>query len=254
MATVTNRGWTDTNRNYVVDCDLLNPARNGECAAAIGNSANFGQVGAATIVDPDVLSGWGKRTHDYQTEVTVQQELLPRVSAEVSYIHRTFHGFFVTNDQNVDPVGDWVPYTIDAPRDPRLPDGGGYPMLVYARRATRPARGAHLLLGGPLRPVLRGEEDAAVAADDLVLGEAEDALGPRIPARPPLRQHHRREHAERHPRVGGGEVGHVRERLRAVAEVRGDPGLHRVDSDCRPTTRQRSEMHKIEPRAVIEPA
>ena len=32
------------------------------------------------------------RTHDFQTEVTLQQEVLPRVSAEVSYIHRTFHG------------------------------------------------------------------------------------------------------------------------------------------------------------------
>jgi hypothetical protein len=140
VATVTNRGWTDSNRNYVVDCNLLNASANGECAAATGNNANFGQIGAATIVDPDVLSGWGKRTHDYQTEVTLQQELLPRVSAEVSYIHRTFHGFFVTNDRNADPVGDWVPYTIDAPRDSRLPDGGGYPMLVYARRATRPAQ------------------------------------------------------------------------------------------------------------------
>jgi hypothetical protein len=137
---VVNRGWTDTDGDYVVDCDLLNTDLNGECAALTGNDANFGRVGAATIVDPDVLSGWGKRTHDYQTEVTLQQELLPRVSAEVSYIHRTFHGFFVTNDINADPEGDWVPYTIDAPLDPRLPDGGGYPMLVYGRRASRPAQ------------------------------------------------------------------------------------------------------------------
>ena len=65
------------------------------CAAATGNNANFGKIGAATIVDPDLLKGWGVRTHDYQTEVTLQQEVLPRVSAEVSYIHRTFHGFMV---------------------------------------------------------------------------------------------------------------------------------------------------------------
>jgi len=140
VATVTNRGWTDSNRNYVVDCDLTNPAANGECALLTGNAANFGRVGAATIVDPDVLSGWGKRTHDYQTEIAVQQELLPRVSAEVSYIHRTFHGFFVTNDMNARPDTDWVPYTIDAPVDPRLPGGGGYPMLVYARVANRSAQ------------------------------------------------------------------------------------------------------------------
>ena len=70
------------------------------CAAVTGNDANFGKIGAATIVDPELLKGWGVRTHDYQTEVTLQQEVMPRVSAEVSYIHRTFHGFFVTNDLN----------------------------------------------------------------------------------------------------------------------------------------------------------
>ena len=80
----------------------------------IGNDANFGQAGAATIVDPELLSGWGVRTHDYQTEVTLQQEVLPRVSAEVSYIHRTFHGFFVTDDLDRNSPTDWVNYTINA--------------------------------------------------------------------------------------------------------------------------------------------
>src|SRR5207247_6551696 len=62
-----------------------------------GNDANFGKAGAATIVDPALLKGWGVRTYDYQTEVSLQQEVVPRVSAEVSYIHRTFHGFMVTD-------------------------------------------------------------------------------------------------------------------------------------------------------------
>src|SRR5262249_82723 len=30
VRSVTNRGWTDMNNNKVVDCDLLNPAANGE--------------------------------------------------------------------------------------------------------------------------------------------------------------------------------------------------------------------------------
>src|SRR5687767_3937142 len=97
VATVTNRGWTDSNSNRIVDCDLLNmssqnlTASGGDvCAAVTGNPANFGKVGAATIVDPEILKGWNVRPHDYQTEVTVQHEVLPRVSAEASYIHRTF--------------------------------------------------------------------------------------------------------------------------------------------------------------------
>ena len=47
-----------------------------------------------------MLSGWGVRPGDYQYTVTLQQELMPRVSADVSYTHRSFHGFFVTDDLN----------------------------------------------------------------------------------------------------------------------------------------------------------
>ena len=47
-----NRGWTDSDNDKVVDCDLLNPALNGECAAATGTAPNFGKLGAAT---PSIL-------------------------------------------------------------------------------------------------------------------------------------------------------------------------------------------------------
>jgi hypothetical protein len=110
------------------------------CPAQTGSGANFGRIGAATIVDPALLSGMGVRSHDYQTEITLQQEVLPRVSAEVSYIHRTFHGFRVTNDLNRDPRTDWLNYTINAPSDPRLPGGGNYPIQVYIANTTAAAR------------------------------------------------------------------------------------------------------------------
>jgi hypothetical protein len=91
-------------------------------------------------VDPDLLKGWGVRTHDYQTEVTLQQQVLPRISAELSYIHRTFHGFMVTNDLNRDPQADWVNYTVTVPTDSRLPGGGGYPVTVYVANTTTPSQ------------------------------------------------------------------------------------------------------------------
>ena len=140
-----SRAWTDNNNNKVVDCDLLNNAAQGPtaavvavdtCAAQTGAGANFGKAGAATIVDPDLLTGWGVRTHDRQTEITVQQEVLPRVSAEVSYIHRTFHGFMVTDTLGRNFKTDWVNYTILAPTDDRLPGGGGYPITVYLPNTT----------------------------------------------------------------------------------------------------------------------
>ena len=141
-----SRAWTDRDNDKVVDCDLLNNASQGptlggtanvtviavdSCALQTGTGANFGKPGAATIVDPDLLTGWGVRTHDYQTEVTLQHEILPRVSADVSYIHRSFHGFMVTDTLGRNFKTDWVNYTINAPVDDRLPGGGGYPISVY---------------------------------------------------------------------------------------------------------------------------
>ena len=90
------------NGDHVVNCDLLNPNANGECAAVTGNSRNFGTSGSATQVDPEVLSGWGVRPGDTQYDPHLQQEIVPRVSADFSYTHRSFHGFFVTDDLNRD--------------------------------------------------------------------------------------------------------------------------------------------------------
>jgi carboxypeptidase family protein len=143
VRSVTNRGWTDSNRNYSVDCDLLNPAAQDRsasggdvCAAAVGNQANFGKAGAATIVNPDVLHGWGKRPGDYQWAATLQQQIVPRITAEVSYTRRTFFGFFVTDDLNRDVNTGYETYTLTAPQDPRLPNGGGYPITIYTPTAA----------------------------------------------------------------------------------------------------------------------
>jgi hypothetical protein len=86
------------------------------------------------VVNPDVLEGWGRRPHDYQTTITLQQELFPRVSAEVSYAHRTWHSFFVTDDLTRREGGVnayYDSYTLTAPQDPRLAGGGGYPVTVF---------------------------------------------------------------------------------------------------------------------------
>jgi Carboxypeptidase regulatory-like domain len=135
---VINRGWTDTDNDKVVDCNLLNPDLNGECAAAVGNSRNFGSLNAATQVDPDVLSGWGVRPGDTQYTVTLQQELMPRLSADFGFTHRSFHGFFVTDDLtrrgNVNSY--YETYTLTAPSDPRLAGGGGYPVTVFVPTAA----------------------------------------------------------------------------------------------------------------------
>ena len=140
---VTNRGWTDSNRNLVVDCDLLNPAAQDRsaaggdvCAAAVGNQANFGKLGAATVVNPDVLHGWGKRPGDYQWAATLQQQILPRVTGEFSYTRRNFFNFTVTDDLNRSVATGYESYTLTAPQDSRLPNGGGYPITVFTPTAA----------------------------------------------------------------------------------------------------------------------
>jgi hypothetical protein len=148
VRSVINRGWTDTDNDKVVDCNLLNTALNGECAAATGTALNFGQLGAATIVDPNVLSGWGVRPGDDQFTFTVQQEVAPRMSAEFAFTHRAWHGFFVTDDLtrrgNINSY--YETYTLTAPTDSRLAGGGGYPITVFVPTAAANAVAAQRIL------------------------------------------------------------------------------------------------------------
>jgi Carboxypeptidase regulatory-like domain len=145
---VQNRQWTDLDNDKVVDCDLLNPALNNECAAATGTAPNFGRLGAATQVDPSVLSGWGVRPGDHQYTVTLQHELRPRVSADFSYTHRSFHGFFVTDDltRRGNVASFYETYTLTAPQDSRLANGGGYPVTVFVPTAAAQAVAPRLFM------------------------------------------------------------------------------------------------------------
>jgi len=150
---VTNRQWNASvaaggNGDLIVDCNLLNPATNGECAAATGTAPNFGRLGAATQVDPGVVSGWGVRPGDHQYTVTLQHELLPRVSVDGHYTHRTFHGFFVTDDLNRrgNINSYYEKYTLTAPNDPRLSNGGGYPITVFVPTAAANAVAPRLFM------------------------------------------------------------------------------------------------------------
>jgi hypothetical protein len=146
---VQNRAWTDSNRNFVVDCDILNPgaqnltATGGDiCGALTGNQLNFGRLGIpSTRVNPALLEGWGVRPYDYQWGVNLSHELMPRVSLNVGYNRRWWGSFTVTDDLAIGP-SDYERWTITAPQDSRLPGGGGYPVDVYTLTAAAAARPA----------------------------------------------------------------------------------------------------------------
>ena len=97
---------------------------------------NFGNANPnLTVVNPAILEGWGVRPADWQVGVSVQHELLPRLSIDASYNRRWFQNFFVDDNQLVSP-SDYTPWTYIAPLHPDLPDGGGYPVTTYSRLAV----------------------------------------------------------------------------------------------------------------------
>ena len=125
FVTQTNRPWTDANGNFVPDCDLLNPAGNGECGAM--SNPNFGKRIDPLTIDPETTSGWNKREYSWDLTAGVTQEVAPRVSVEVDYTRRTW-GNLKTNVNRALTPADFDTFVYNVPRDPKLPDGGGYPL------------------------------------------------------------------------------------------------------------------------------
>ena len=136
FAPSTTRTWTDNDRDFVPDCNLNNPLAQSPATGAVDNcgqitNLQFGttQLVPTTNFDPGLLSGWGVRPSDWALGVSVQQEIIPRASVEVGYYRRSFTQFFtggtVTDNLAISP-NDVASYTITAPSDSRLPNGGGY--------------------------------------------------------------------------------------------------------------------------------
>ncbi len=171
------RVWTDTNADRHVNCNLLDPNPNGECGAfSFGQNdlAHFGQnpgtVGLSTVqcgrteggINPlaqaycnqygqNVLNGWGERRGEWQTDLGVQRELLPKLTGEFLYHRRSYTNLTASDALTIgcdrfggadfatcnaalqnyqSPFYDF--FTVTAPSDPRLPGGGGYTITGLA--------------------------------------------------------------------------------------------------------------------------
>jgi hypothetical protein len=124
------RTWTDANTNFLPDCDLNNLQQQdlrgtGGDFCGIVSNVRWGQNVLTNNYDPDLLKGWGVRPSDWGFTAAVQQQVLRRLSVEVSYNRRSFRGFTV-QDNTLTTAGDYTPYSLVAPQDPRLPNGGGH--------------------------------------------------------------------------------------------------------------------------------
>ena len=107
------------------DCDLLNFAANGECAAI--SNRNFGNQVPGAIYDPDLMHGWGRRNYNWEFSTGVQHQVLSNMSVDLSYFRRWYGNFVVTDDRAI-AASDFDAFSITAPSDPLLPGGGGYPV------------------------------------------------------------------------------------------------------------------------------
>ena len=117
------RDWTDANGNYVPDCALRNPAANGECG--VFRNLNFGGSRITTRWADGLLKGFGVREGVWSASTEVQHQLTREASLVVSYFRSWSFNSIVTENLLVGP-GDYSPFFITAPVDPRLPGGGGY--------------------------------------------------------------------------------------------------------------------------------
>jgi hypothetical protein len=130
LANIVNRSWIDANGNYRPDCDLTNvllqdlrPAGGDLCGTV--SDTNFGRSTASLSYDPSVLNGWNSRPYQWEFSTSIQRELRRGVSVDFGYFRRWYGNFGVTDNLNLGP-SDYSTFSVLAPSDPRLPDGGNY--------------------------------------------------------------------------------------------------------------------------------
>ena len=182
------RTWNDTNGDRRVNCDLLNFNANGECGAPLAGQdfVRYGRdplsldaagtpIGLATTqcgrreqgipaevqaycaqYGDTLLEGSGKRRAEWQFGLGVQHEILPRVSAEVTYNRRKYTNLTVSDQLGVGcdryngaqdlqtclngvanyTSGQYDFFSVVAPANPGLPGGGGYTVRGIANQKT----------------------------------------------------------------------------------------------------------------------
>jgi hypothetical protein len=123
--TSTTRVWTDSNRDFIVNCNLSIPEKNGECAAM--NDKSLGKEVFTRTYDTSFVTGYGNRPYNWGLGLSVQQEVIPRVSVNVGYFRNWWGNWYAVDDRATVAV-DYTPFTISAPVDSRLPNNGGYPV------------------------------------------------------------------------------------------------------------------------------
>ena len=124
------RSWTDADRDFTPDCDLVNPLA--QSPATTGSIDTCGQISdlrfgteiPSQSYNPAILTGWNTRPNNWEFSTSVQHEVVSGLGVDVGYFRRWFKNFTVTQNRAVTPA-DFTPYSIPVPVDARLPNSGG---------------------------------------------------------------------------------------------------------------------------------
>ena len=131
------RAWTDSNNNFLPDCDLTNPALNGECGPNL--NPNFGSAVPGTRYDPAIMDGWFVRPYNWEFSAGIQQEVAPRISVSFGYFRRINGNFNVVDNEALART-DFTQYSVTVPTDSRLPNSGQTVGGLFDQNVLVPAR------------------------------------------------------------------------------------------------------------------
>ena len=106
-----SRTWTDSNGNFVPDCNLYNSALNGECGLL---NAPLGSLNVAAAYSPEITSGFGVRPNDQEVAFGFQQQLLPRLALDFQFTRHAF-GNFVASANTSRPPSAYDQFCVTAP-------------------------------------------------------------------------------------------------------------------------------------------
>jgi hypothetical protein len=130
LANIVTRTWIDGNGNYRPDCDLTNVLAQDSRAAGgdlcgIVSDVNFGRPTLSLNYDPEVITGWGTRPYQWEFAASIQHEVRRGFGIDIGYFRRWYGNFGVTDNLALQR-SDFGTFSVTAPQDARLPDGGGY--------------------------------------------------------------------------------------------------------------------------------
>ncbi len=146
------RPWSDLDGNGL-PLDAAGNIQFNELTNSAATST-FGRLTVPTTqYSPDLLRGWGKRGYNLEYTIAAQHQIADRVSVNGGYYRRTFGNDTFTDDLRYDE-NSYDTFCINAPRDPDLPDGGGY--QVCGVKDLKPAVFAQ---GLPANSLIRFSED-----------------------------------------------------------------------------------------------